>query len=80
MRSSCTEINVTEKDLVLLTHTFIKESVFLSEPFNNSLIKRQQLVQTLMQYKTRLSGLPSVLENNLLSNNYQITVRLLSCQ
>lgn len=72
MRSSYTEINVAEKDLVL-AHTFIKESVFLSETFNDSLIKRQQLLQTLMQSETRLSGLPSVLENNLLSSNYQIT-------
>lgn len=72
MRSSYTEINVAEKDLVL-AHTFIKESVFLSETFNDSLIKRQQLLQTLMQSETRLSGLPSVLENNLMSSNYQIT-------
>lgn len=72
MRSSYTEINVAEKDLVL-AHTFIKESVFLSETFNDSLMKRQQLLQTLMQSETRLSGLPSVLENNLLSSNSQIT-------
>lgn len=32
MHSSYIEINVAEKDLVL-AHTFIKESVFLSETF-----------------------------------------------